>query len=286
MSRQDEVAALLNSAMAHTAPKGSAADAPPTLHDPVRVGSVVLAVRDLEGVERFYREVVGLHTVFAGGNSVSLGVDGTTLLTLQHRPDARPDDPGTAGLFHTAFLLPARADLGAWLWHAGRRGVRLDGAADHLVSEAMYLHDPEGNGVEIYADRSRTAWTWRNGRVAMANRNPDFDGILSAALQDWMGVPPGTRVGHVHLRVGDTAAARAFWTEALGLDVAAERDGAVFMSSGGYHHHVACNTWNSAGAGPRDPGQAGLLAVLLQAENVTPRVLHDPWGTRIEVAAA
>lgn len=286
MSRSDQVRAMLDGAMAHAEPHGPAAEPASTPRDPVRVGSVVLGVRDLPAVETFYRDVVGLQTVSGGGDTVSLGAGGKVLLTLQHRPDALPDAPGSAGLFHTAFLLPSRADLGAWLWRTGRHGQKLDGAADHLVSEAMYLHDPEGNGVEVYADRPRNQWTWRDGQVAMANRNPDFDAILQSASQEWMGAPPGTRVGHVHLRVGDIGAARTFYTRALGLDVVGDGDSAVFMSSGGYHHHIACNVWSSAGAGPRDPGQAGLLAVLMEADGAEPRMLHDPWGTVVEVASA
>jgi catechol 2,3-dioxygenase len=226
--------------------------------DPVRIGAVTLAVRDLARVEAFYREVIGLERIAADATSVLLGAGDTGFLRLLHRPEAAPDDPATAGLFHTAFLLPSRSDLGAWLAHAGRSHTPLDGAADHLVSEALYLTDPEGNGVEVYADRPRTSWRWTNGRVQMATLSLDFAGLLAAAAPAWSGAPPGTRIGHVHLRVGDVDEAVQFWTGQIGLELVAGLPGAAFLSSGGYHHHIAVNTWRSRGACPRDPRRAGL----------------------------
>ena len=251
--------------------------------------AVTLAVRDLPVVERFYRDVIGLQAVARGDGSVAMGVDGAAFLHLRHKPGALPDDPAGAGLFHTAFLLPSRAGLGGWLRHADRIGVRLDGAADHLVSEAAYLHDPEGNGVEVYADRPREQWTWRNGEVAMANDRLDAPGLRAAAAP-WAGAPAGTRVGHVHLRVGDVAAALPFYAGTLGLDVVRAMPQAAFLSHGGYHHHVAVNSWDSAGAGPRGPGRAGLEAVALHAAPDTlpiiDRTLSDPWNLQVHVRPA
>ena len=196
-----------------------------------------------------------------------MGAGGDAFLDLLHRPDVKPDDPASAGLFHTAFLLPSRADLGRWLAHIRTLGQKLDGATDHLVSEAVYLHDPEGNGIEVYADRPRAQWGWHDGpdgrRVEMANRPLDADGLLKLAVTPWAGAPAGTRIGHVHLRVGAVGAARRFYGGLLGLDVTAAWDAAAFLSSGGYHHHIAANVWRSAGAGPRDPARAGLASVTL-----------------------
>jgi catechol 2,3-dioxygenase len=223
-----------------------------------------------------------------------------------HRPDALPDDPAAAGLFHTAFLLPSRADLGRWLAHAGRRGQPLDGAADHLVSEAVYLSDPEGNGVEVYTDRPRALWRWSGGpegrRVEMANRPLDTEGLLrEGGGAPWAGAPDGTRVGHVHLRVGDVGEARRFYGGVLGMEVTAAWPGAAFLSTGGYHHHLATNTWRSAGAGSRDDRQAGLAAVMLEVADETVLAgiarragvadlaedgLRDPWGTALHFQAA
>lgn len=263
----------------------------------LRIGGVSLAVRDLGRAAAFYRDVIGLQVVAQEQGAVRLGADGSAFLDLLHRPDALPDDPATAGLFHTAFLLPSRADLGRWLAHFGALGRRLDGAADHLVSEAVYLHDPEGNGIEIYADRPRAAWRWRGEgaerRVEMANRPLDAPGLLRAAAPPWAGAPPGTRIGHVHLRVGDAREAVRFYGGALGLDLTAAWDEAAFLSSGGYHHHIAANTWSSAGAGRRDPARAGLLSVTLDIADgpalagTARRVgtaghsLADPWGTAL-----
>lgn len=267
----------------------------------LRIGGVTLAVRDLDRVAIFYREVIGLDLVAREDGVVRLGSNGSAFLSLLHRPDALPDDPATAGLFHTAFLLPSRADLGSWLAHFGQLGQRLDGAADHLVSEAVYLRDPEGNGIEMYADRPRAEWRWRDDgqgrRVEMANRPIDMPGLLRAATP-WAGAPHGTHIGHVHLRVGDIGEARRFYGDTLGMDVTAIWDSAAFLSTGGYHHHIAGNTWSSAGAGPRDPARAGLASVTLEVANEATLAgisrrsglagpsLTDPWGTGLQLRLA
>ena len=270
-----------------------------------RVGGVALAVRDLARVEAFYREVLGLGVVDRTAEAVRLGAGGVGFLELLHRPTALPDDPAAAGLFHTAFLLPSRAELGRWLAHAHRLRQALDGAADHLVSEALYLSDPEGNGVEVYADRPRARWRWRDGpdgrRVEMATRPLDTEGLLAEADTAWAGAPEGTRVGHVHLRVGDVAEAVRFYGGRLGMEVTATLPGAAFLSTGGYHHHVAVNAWRSAGAGRRDEARAGLAWVALEAADergladvasgagvVNPARggLRDPWGTELRLRPA
>ena len=246
------------------------------------VAGVALAVRDLDRVAQFYRDMVGLELIAQTTGSATLGAHGVAFLELFHRPERLPRDPAAAGLYHVAFLLPARADLGRWLRHAAEQGVRLDGAADHLVSEAVYLHDPEGNGVEIYADRPRAEWQWENGQVAMTNDRLDMIGLRGLAVDRWQGAPAGTRIGHVHLQVGDIATAERFYVGRLGLDVTRSWPQALFMSTGGYHHHIAVNTWQSAGAGVRDPARAGIDAVVLaSAGRPEPErnPLCDPWGT-------
>jgi len=255
----------------------------------MHVQGVTLTVRDLDRVARFYREVVGLAVLETAPGRVVLGVGDAALVELLHRPGALEGDEREAGLFHTAFLLPERADLGRWLAHAAALGQRLDGAADHLVSEAVYLRDPEGNGIEVYADRPRAEWRWtetaEGPRVTMANVALDRAGLLALAGTRGSGAPAGTVVGHVHLQVGDTAAATRFYAGQLGLDVTLAWPEAVFLSSGGYHHHLAANTWRSAGAGVRDPRRAGLEAVRLVREGAAPGVpqgvteMADPWGT-------
>ena len=265
----------------------------------LRIGGVALAVRDLGRVAAFYRDVIGLEMIAQDGGAIRLGAGGTAFLELLHRPGALPDDPATAGLFHTAFLLPSRAALGRWLAHFRALGGQLDGGADHLVSEAAYLRDPEGNGIEVYADRPPAQWHWRGDgaerRVEMANRPLDVPGLLRVAEAPWGGAPPGTRIGHVHLRVGDVGEAVRFYAGALGLDLTASRDSAAFLSTGSYHHHIAVNTWSSAKAGPRDPARAGLASVTLDvADGPAPAAVartagqgfDDPWGTVLHLRAA
>ena len=250
----------------------------------IDIGSVTLAVRDLDRVARFYRDAIGLAVIETAPDSVWLGAGGRKLLHLLHRPDFLPVDPQAAGLFHTAFLLPTRADLGRWLRHATQHHVQIDGAADHLVSEAIYLADPEGNGIEIYADRPRTAWKWDGSQVLMANDRLDFTALMALDNQPWTGAPSGTTIGHVHLQVGAIDTAEPFYTGSLGLDVTRRWPQALFMSTGGYHHHLAVNTWRSQGAGPRDPARAGLAAVTLRTTTPMPS-RTDPWGTAIHFTA-
>jgi catechol 2,3-dioxygenase len=263
---------------------------------PMSIAAVALAVRDLDAVAAFYRDVIGLSIIDQSHGFVSLGVDGTTLIELLHHPDALSDNPTTAGLYHVAFLLPSREDLARWLRHAGRLGYPLDGAADHLVSEAIYLTDPAGNGVEVYADRPDDQWKWEGAQVKIATLALDIDGLLREAgplALPWHGAPANTCIGHVHLRVGDVAKAAEFYGD-LGFVIVARRTQAIFMSTGRYHHHFGLNTWHSLGAGQRDPRMEGLAAVTIdvtgaqEAEALMMRFalsdqqegeLRDPWGT-------
>ena len=274
---------------------------------PIFVAAVTLRVRDPELMIAFYRDIIGLTVLDADETTTHLGVDGITLLTLEHRPDAPFEPPTAAGLYHTAFLMPSRADLAAWLVHAAIQQYPFTGFADHRVSEAVYLDDPEGNGVEVYADRAPELWAWNDGSVVMGSEAIDFDSLLALAPDDrdtFAAAPAGTRIGHIHLRAGDIAKARDFYVAALGLDVTSGRDDAVFLSSGGYHHHVALNTWQSAGAGLRNPDMTGLARFTLQLidpsllESARTRLVAagakttgagnafiaaDPWGTSVRL---
>jgi len=275
---------------------------------PVHIGAVGLIVRDLDRLTAFYSDLFGLTVQQRTPQTVMLGVDGVPLLELAHRPDALADDPREAGLFHTAFLMPARADLGRWLLHAGQRLVPLSGASDHGVSEAIYLDDPEGNGIEVYADRPPETWG-RDGTSILQKTDPlDIDSLLrEAGATTYAGAPAGLRIGHVHLRVGETARAEAFYGGFVGLDVTARRRGAIFMSTGGYHHHVAVNVWRSNGAGTRNSDRAGLDWLSLEIndpaamEGLKARFVaagipvdplptgfaaKDPWGTQIRFTVA
>lgn len=248
---------------------------------PTDIVSVTLAVRDLDRVARFYQTAIGLDVIETSGDAVWLGAGGRKLLSLLHRPTFRPVDPASAGLFHTAFLLPARADLGRWLRHATQQRLPIAGAADHLVSEAIYLADPEGNGIEIYADRPRTAWTWEGTQIVMANDRLDLAALAALDAEPWTGAPAGTCIGHVHLQVGAIDAAEPFYA-GLGLAVTRRGPQALFLSAGGYHHRVALNTWRSHGTMPRDPDRAGLAAVTLRTP-ATSATLTDPWGAQISL---
>lgn len=258
---------------------------------PVSVAKVGLKARDADALAAFYREVVGLTELSRGNGAIVLGTAARALLDITEDKAARPDDTREAGLFHTAFLLPGRADLARWVRFAADRRVALDGASDHLVSEAFYLHDPEGNGIEIYADRARETWPFEGGHVAMATERLDVDDLLSV-LPDgdpgWRGAPDGSVVGHVHLRVGDPAEAERWWHSEMGFDTMARYGpAAVFLSSGGYHHHIGANAWHSRRAGRRDPARTGLSFVELQAKDAKGgKTLEDPWGTEIRLTPA
>lgn len=258
---------------------------------PLSIGKVGLKARDAEALAQFYREVVGLGELARENGAILLGAGETPLLVIEADPRARPDDPREAGLFHTAFLLPGRSDLARWLRFAGEKQVRLDGASDHSVSEALYLSDPEGNGIEIYADRPPETWQSDDAGVKMTTERLDVEGILAsidAEDEGWRGAPDGAVIGHVHLRVGDANEAARWWHGETGLDLRARYgSSAVFLSSGGYHHHIGANSWHSAGAGKRDPGRAGLAFVELRAKVATDgKTQEDPWGTVVRMVSA
>lgn len=255
---------------------------------PVSVGRVSLRARDGSLLADYYKKILGLGELRRSGNAVGLGVEGRELLEIEESPSLRPDDPRSAGLFHTAFLLPSRRDLANWMRFAATERLPVDGASDHIVSEAFYLTDPEGNGLEIYADRPEQGWTWQGGEVAMATARLDLRALADSVPEGdpgWQGAPPASVVGHVHLRVGDVPTAESFWRERMGFDAVNHYgDGAVFLSTGGYHHHIAGNIWASRGAGPREADRTGLGFVeLLSREAGEETVLHDPWGTEIRV---
>lgn len=257
---------------------------------PIHIGGVGLVARDAATLAGFYRDVVGLAEISSGGGRTTLGVGDRALLEIEERRDAKPDDKGEAGLFHTAFLLPSRTDLGRWIRHAADQGIRIEGASDHLVSEALYLSDPEGNGIEIYADRPKQAWNWDGDQVRMTTERLDLHGLVAAVPADapaWSGAPENSVIGHVHLRVGDPQTAEAWWNAEFGLDTVARYGSqAVFLSTGGYHHHIGANSWQSRGAGQRDKDRAGLAWVeLLSQQPVTGRTAADPWGNAIRLVS-
>jgi len=279
------------------------------IHPDTALGPVTLAVADRERALAFYRDFLGLRVLTDDGRAVTLGVDAAPLFVLLPQPGLRPAPRRATGLYHAAVLLPERVHLAHVLRRLIESGYRF-GASDHLVSEALYLDDPDGNGLEIYRDRPRTEWPRRGAQIAMATLALDAEGILGT-LRDgappWRGMPPGTRIGHVHLKVGDVAAAERFYHEVLGFDVMAYYPGAVFLSAGGYHHHIGANAWESAGAPPAPPETAGLRSFViyqpdaaavawvrarLAAAGVATRddggglAFEDPWRNPIVITTA
>ncbi|SMG36186.1 VOC family protein [Paracoccus sp. J56] len=254
---------------------------------PIQVSRVALIVNDLDRVGDYYRSVIGLERISGSGKETVLGAAGLPLVELRQDRAAR-HRPREAGLFHTAFLLPDRTALGRWLRHVAELGIVLDGASDHLVSEAIYLRDPEGNGIEIYADRPRDSWQHTGSGVQMDTIPLDLQGLLRAADGPWTGAPEGSVVGHVHLQVGDVAEAERFYMDQLGMDRMAHMPGASFFATGGYHHHLAGNIWHSRGAGLRSADSTGLAEVVLAADPDRLQALgaetfRDPWGTAIRI---
>ncbi|HET8621983.1 MAG TPA: VOC family protein [Gemmatimonadales bacterium] len=270
-----------------------------------RMGVVRLQVRDLARSQRYYERVLGLSVLRQDGDVLHLGPEGgAPLVELHERPDAAPVlRRGRLGLYHYALLLPNRAALGRFIRHLAALGVRA-GMSDHLVSEAVYLNDPDGLGIEVYADRPRATWRYESGQLAMDTRPLDVDDVLNIAGSElWAGFPNGTVVGHIHLHVGDLERAEAFYSTGLGLDKTVwSYPGALFLSAGGYHHHLGLNTW-ATGA----PSAAESDARLLEWELVVPPghsrvplanlaatgvpleqtgnggVVRDPWGTALRI---
>ncbi|QQD77649.1 VOC family protein [Curtobacterium sp. YC1] len=273
------------------------------------MGAVTLRVADLDAMIRYYRDGVRLSLLSHDGGVAVLGRGSTPIVVLEHAPAMRHAGPREAGLFHTAILFDSRADLAAALYSvATQYPAGFTGSADHLVSNAFYFTDPEGNGVELYWDRDRTEWSWTHGMVDMDTKYVDPNAFLRSHLTqdalDTAAARPG-KVGHVHLSVGDVATARSFYVDTLGFETTAGFGEALFVSAGGYHHHMAMNTWNSRGAGRRQLALGlGLVRIEVPGADdlgaLTERMRHggveladdgrtvafdDPWANRIEVTA-
>ena len=273
-----------------------------------QMGLVSLAVADLDTSLRYYTQALGFALLEQQEGAATLGVPGTPLLFLIEEPGAKPfphDRYGYTGLYHFAILVPSRADLGRWLAHWMADGLPFPGQGDHLVSEAFYITDPDGNGIEVYRDRLRAEWPYVNGQLQMAADPIDIAGVLGAAEQEgkpWTGMPVGTRLGHMHLQVADIAQAEAFYHGVLGFDIIVRMPTALFISAGGYHHHIGMNIWHSRGAGPAPAGVAGLRSFTIEMPSEAARaavldrvqaaglpfrksgdvaVVEDPWHNTI-----
>jgi catechol 2,3-dioxygenase len=233
----------------------------PSIAPDTRVGAVDLTVADLDRSLEYYGSAVGLQVHARENGTARLGAGGEDLLVLHEEPGAKPA-PRNTGLFHFALLVPSRADLARWLVHAAESRVPLAGMSDHLVSEAIYLRDPDWHGIEIYRDRPRSEWQTEGTRIAIDTLPLDVEGVLTAldgGEPPFERLAPGTTMGHVHLQVHDVDATEAFYNGVLGFDVTTRLgDQATFLSAGGYHHHIGGNVWQSRGASPPPPGSAAL----------------------------
>jgi catechol 2,3-dioxygenase len=276
------------------------------LPDDTRIGTVHLQVADLTRSLSFYEQVLGLSPVARSGGTAVLTAhhDPFPLVALHEHPGASPSR-GRLGLYHFAILVPDRAALGRFMIHGAALGIRV-GAADHLVSEALYLHDPDGLGIEVYCDRPRDTWRGDGDELVMDTAALDGADLARAAGGvAWDGMPPGTTMGHIHLHVGDLDQAAAFYHAALGLDkMVWSYPGALFLAAGGYHHHLGLNTWAGPSAEPPQEGQARLLEWELRlpadadvhaaarsleragfpvTRSATGWWADDPWLTRVHV---
>lgn len=242
-----------------------------TAIDPAtQIGLVSLTVANLNRSLTYYTEALGFVVLQREGQTAILGAGEAPLLTLTELPGAPRWPVFATGLYHFAILVPTRLDLARSLLHMLEAGLPFPGQADHAVSEALYLTDPDGNGIEIYRDRPRDEWDWQGDRVRMVTEPLDIRGILAEAEAQpapWTGLPAGTRLGHMHLQVGDIAQAAEFYHGVLGFDITAQMPSALFISAGGYHHHIGLNTWQSRGRGPAPAGTAGLRYFTLELPN-------------------
>ena len=276
------------------------------LPDATHVGGVHLQVSDLRRSREYYERVMGLNALARSGDTVvfSAAGDASPLVTLHTRPGVTPARRGALGLFHFAVLLPDRPALGRFAAHVAEADVEI-GMADHLVSEALYLSDPDGLGIEVYADRPRSAWQRRGNELAMTTDPLDVDSLIAAGgAVPWNTAPSGTTMGHVHLHVGSLPEAEAFYHRAMGFAKTVwSYPGALFMSAGGYHHHLATNVWSRGLEPARNEAQLlewdlvvpsartvaevaeSIAAAGYESERTAESVTAaDPWGTRVRIS--
>jgi catechol 2,3-dioxygenase len=279
-----------------------------SINPQTHIGPVTLRVSDLDNSLAFYEEVLAFRRIDRTDGRATLGAaEGPALLELHEVPGAPPQPSWSTGLYHVAILLPTRADLGWLLMRMANAGLEI-GQGDHLVSEALYISDPDENGLEVYRDRPREEWQWdATGAVKMATDPVDIQGLVDDARREgknWDVLPAGTTVGHIHLQVADIPRSERFYHDILGFDITARWPSALFVSAGGYHHHIGMNTWQSRGAGPAPETSAGLQTFVIAlpdqdalaevrarlSENNMPfeerdngLEVRDPWHNRVQL---
>lgn len=236
-----------------------------TLPKDTHIGYVHLRVRSLKQELKFYKDILGFHEADRDGGTVYLSADEKKPyhVILTESANASPRQPFTTGLFHLAIRVPNRSELAKMFLRLYENKYPFQGFADHGVSEALYMADPEGNGVEIYVDRPRDQWPRKNGKLEMGTDPLDINGLIKELTggYKWSGLHPQTDIGHIHLQVSNLSGAKNFYQNALGMDIMQDSfPGALFLSAGGYHHHIGVNIWSSSGAAPADKGALGLAA--------------------------
>ncbi len=272
------------------------------------MGAVTLRVGNLDAMTAYYRDAVALQVLDQTEDTVTLGRGLQRVIVLEHAPELKYASPSAAGLFHTAILFDTEEALAAVVYSVTQKYPgSFTGSSDHLMSKAFYFTDPEGNGVELYWDRDRSAWSWAHSAPQMGSLYLDPNGFLQENLSPEAMADPligGATVGHVHLQVGDIETARQFYVTILGFETTVEMPGsALFVSAGGYHHHMGMNVWNSKGAGPRIPAlglgrvdiavpgadDVGALLERAKQHGIPARddgrsvSFDDPWGSVITV---
>lgn len=244
------------------------------------VGHVKIKVENLVRSLNFYQEVIGFNVLEQTDTSAKLTTDGkTSILSLEQPANVRPKQGRTTGLYHFAILLPKKSDLANIVAHFVKKGIKF-GSSDHLVSEALYLNDPDGNGVEIYIDREPSEWNWKGEEVAMTVDPLDFKNLVTHLIpgKSWQGMPIGTVIGHIHLHVSELKKTEEFYVKGLGFDVVNRYGGqALFLSSGKYHHHIGVNTWNGIGAPNPPENSTGLqfFTLILPNEDARKQVVSN-----------
>ncbi len=242
-----------------------------SIHPDTRLTRLQLNVSDLERSIAFYRQALGLQLLHQEDHNARLGAGTHDFLWLEGG-HTRPRNPRETGLYHFAILVPSRPALAKWLRHMAETQTPIQGMADHLVSEAVYLSDPDDNGIEVYRDRPRAEWpTEASGKLRMATDPLDVEGLmveLSRQPTEWQGMDPQTRLGHIHLQVSFIPASEDFYCNVLGFDLVTRYGPAAsFVSAGGYHHHIGMNTWAGEGAPPPPAESVGLRNFVIQLPN-------------------
>jgi catechol 2,3-dioxygenase len=261
-----------------------------SIHPNTAIGATALIVPNLERSLSYYQHNIGLQLHHRENGTAALGAGGSDLLILTEQPGARPVQRHRTGLYHFAILVPSRKELSRTLRHLIDTRTPIGGASDHAVSEALYLTDPDGHGIEIYRDRPRSEWSFPDGTLKMGIDPFDMEGVLAEAQGDptpWQGLHPETIIGHIHLHVAHIPAAEHFYCAILGFDLMVRYgDSASFISAGGYHHHMGLNTWAGVGAPspPADAARLNWFEIRLPDEDALQQVLDRIHAAALPVA--